>query len=70
MKVIPCCKWVILVLVILSNFNSTFAGNVIFVHVDGVGVANWQALRFLTVGPDGHIEWDKLPHIAVYRGHI
>ena len=33
-------------------------------------MANWQALRFLTVGPDGHIEWDKLPHIAVYRGHI
>ena len=25
--------------------------------------------RMLIAGPDGEINWDKLPHMAVYRGH-
>lgn len=44
-------------------------GNVIFYHVDGAGIAHWQMARFLLAGPDGEINWDKLPHVAVYRGH-
>jgi alkaline phosphatase len=52
------------------SFSLADRGSVIFLHVDGAGVANWQALRFITAGPDGETEWDRLPHIAVYRGHM
>lgn len=45
-------------------------GNVIFYHPDGTGVAHWQAVRFLTVGPDGRTNWDKLPAMAIYNGHM
>jgi alkaline phosphatase len=44
-------------------------GSVIFFHIDGAGVAQWQMARMLIAGPDGEINWDRLPHIAVYRGH-
>ena len=44
-------------------------GSVIFYHVDGTGIAHWQMARFLLAGPDGDINWDRLPHAAVYRGH-
>lgn len=46
------------------------ANNVIFIHPDGAGVANWQAARFYWAGPDAEINWDRIPHIAVYRGHM
>jgi alkaline phosphatase len=46
------------------------AGNVIFLHVDGFGVNHWNATRTLVAGPDGRIEWDRLPHMAVYSGHM
>jgi alkaline phosphatase len=45
-------------------------GNVIFVHPDGAGVAQWTAARLLMTGPDGVIAWDRLPHVGVYRGHL
>lgn len=44
-------------------------GNVIFFHIDGAGMAQWQMARMLIAGPDGEINWDKIPHVAVYRGH-
>ena len=44
-------------------------GSAIFYHVDGAGIAQWQMARMVMVGPDGKINWDKLPHVAVYRGH-
>ena len=44
-------------------------GSAIFYHVDGAGIAQWQMARMLIAGPDGEINWDKLPHVAVYRGH-
>lgn len=47
-----------------------FPGGAIFVHVDGAGVSAWNALRMLDAGPDGEIAWDRLPHAAVYRGHV
>jgi alkaline phosphatase len=46
------------------------ANNVIFIHPDGAGVANWQAARFYWAGPDAELNWDRIPHIAVYRGHM
>jgi alkaline phosphatase len=45
-------------------------GNAIFIHPDGASAASWAAARALWVGPDADLEWDKLPHIAVYRGHM
>jgi len=44
-------------------------GSVIFFHIDGAGMAQWQMARMLIAGPDGEINWDRIPHIAVYRGH-
>ena len=44
-------------------------GSVIFFHIDGAGLAQWQMARMLIAGPDGEINWDRLPHVAVYRGH-
>lgn len=45
-------------------------GNVIFLHPDGAGLQTWNALRFLTKGPDGHLNWDRMSHMASYRGHL
>ncbi|MDW8399886.1 MAG: alkaline phosphatase [Acetobacteraceae bacterium] len=45
-------------------------GNVIFFHPDGFGVNHWGATRFVHVGPDGRLNWDRLPHAAVYLGHM
>jgi alkaline phosphatase len=44
-------------------------GNVIFFHVDGAGVSAWQMARMVIVGPDGELRWDRLPYLALYRGH-
>jgi alkaline phosphatase len=45
-------------------------GNVIFLHPDGTGANHWLAARVLLVGPDGELNWDKIPHMGVYRGHM
>ena len=45
-------------------------GNVIFIHPDGASSASWTAARALYVGPDNDLHWDRLPAIAVYRGHM
>ncbi|MCF8242275.1 MAG: alkaline phosphatase [Melioribacteraceae bacterium] len=44
-------------------------GNVIFIHPDGTGLATWNALRLLEVGPDAKLNWDKLSNIGLYRSH-
>lgn len=49
---------------------SAFAGSVIFIHPDGAGISHWQAARFYWVGPDADLNWDRIPEIAVYRGHM
>ena len=46
------------------------AGNVIFFHPDGSGVNHWGAARMHIAGPDGEINWDRLPAIGVYTGHM
>ncbi len=54
-------------------FNASAAkhptGNAIFLHPDGVGMANWVAVRMLEHGPDGMTHWDKLETTGLYRGH-
>ncbi len=57
-------------LALLLAASSSPAANVIFIHPDGAGVSHWQAARFLHAGPDADLNWDRLPQIAVYRGHM
>jgi alkaline phosphatase len=45
-------------------------GNVIFMHPDGSGVNHWLAARMYWYGPDASMNYDKLPAMAVYRGHM
>lgn len=51
----------------LANLH---AGSVIFIHPDGAGISHWQAARFFWAGPDADLNWDRIPQIAVYRGHM
>lgn len=44
--------------------------NVIFFHPDGYGLGHWNSLRFWLKGPDGRLNWDKLPHLAPYTEHM
>ncbi len=45
-------------------------GSAIFIHPDGSSISAWAAVRLLTVGPDGMLNWDKLDRMGVYRGHL
>ena len=45
-------------------------GNVIFFHPDGTGVNHWAAARMHVAGPDGELNWDRLPGLGVYTGHM
>ncbi len=45
-------------------------GNVIFFHPDGAGLNHWTALRMKEVGPDGRLNYDALPAMAIYAGHM
>jgi len=44
--------------------------SLVFFHPDGAGLAGWNLYRILDYGPDGHSEWDLLPGLGVYRGHM
>jgi len=44
--------------------------NVIFFHPDGFGTSHWGVLRTYLVGPDGELNWDKLPYMAPYSEHM
>lgn len=45
-------------------------GNVIFIHPDGTALNHWTNARIYWEGPDGFLEWDLLPEMAAYRGHM
>lgn len=45
-------------------------GSVIFFHPDGTGANHWSAARMYFKGPDGVLNWDRLPSMALYRGHM
>jgi alkaline phosphatase len=49
---------------------SPTTGSVIFIHPDGASAATWEAARARWVGPDGELHWDRLPRVAVYKGHL
>lgn len=51
-------------------FAGNAIGNAIFIHPDGTALNQWHAARIFWVGPDGSLEYDKLPEIVVYRGHV
>jgi len=46
------------------------AGSVIFFHPDGTGFNHWAAARLYFKGVDSELNWDLLPHMAAYRGHM
>ncbi len=64
----------ILLLIFISfyaiNAQNNQTGNVIFIHPDGTGLSDWNALRLLKVGPDNLLNWDKLSGVGLYKGHI
>lgn len=45
-------------------------GSVIFFHPDGTGLNHWAAARLYFKGVDGTLNWDLLPYMAAYRGHM
>ncbi len=53
-----------------AESSTPIRGSAIFIHPDGTSISAWAALRLLTVGPDGMLNWDKLDHMGVYRGHL
>lgn len=53
-----------------DNGNSNASNNVIFIHPDGTGVADWNAARFVHEGPDGRLNWDTMSNSATYLGHM
>ncbi len=55
---------------LISNAQMSQTGNVIFIHPDGSGLNHWAAARMYWKGPDGMLEWDQLPFMAAYRGHM
>lgn len=61
---------VILLSITINAQNNSPKGNVIFIHPDGTGLADWNALRLLKSGPDGEINWDKHSGVGLYQGHI
>ena len=44
--------------------------NVIFIHPDGTSPSHFAAGRFVKLGPDGRLNWDKMTEAGVYLGHI
>lgn len=45
-------------------------GNVVFFHPDGSALQQWNAARMYWEGPDENLQWDLMPWMAVYRGHM
>jgi glycerophosphoryl diester phosphodiesterase len=48
----------------------TTGNHVIFIHPDGTSPAHYSAARFVSEGPDGRLNWDKLSNAGVYLGHM
>ncbi len=61
---------VLLALLFTASAHAGPLGSVIFIHPDGTSAATWAAARALYVGPDSDLNWDRLPAIALYRGHL
>lgn len=48
----------------------TTGNHVIFIHPDGTSPSHYGAARFVSQGPDGRLNWDKLSNAGVYLGHM
>jgi alkaline phosphatase len=59
----------IIIALTFTQNRHTETGNVIFIHPDGTSLANWNAVRIFYYGPDGELNWDRLPQIGLYQGH-
>lgn len=53
-----------------ANATPPTTASVIFIHPDGASAATWAIGRAALVGPDADLHWDRLPAIALYRGHM
>jgi len=70
-KHMPTMLCLVLTLLIMGSSEPARAGgNVIFVHPDGSSLNHWNAARLRWAGPDGMLNWDRLPGMAVYRSHM
>ncbi len=58
------------IIITASTQTNSTNGNVIFIHPDGTGLADWNALRLIKAGPDSEINWDNMSGIGLYQGHI
>jgi glycerophosphoryl diester phosphodiesterase len=54
----------------LVNDTTSSRQNVIFIHPDGTTQSHFSTVRLLEAGPDGEINWDRLPNVAIYKGHL
>jgi len=54
----------------IATTQALTTGNVIFIHPDGAGANHWAAHRMYFRGLDGSSNWDLLPDMAIYRGHL
>lgn len=45
-------------------------GNVIFIHPDGHSPSIFGAARFVSLGPDGRLNWDMMSDSGIYLGHL
>ena len=48
----------------------TNGNHVIFLHPDGTSPSHYAAARFVSQGPDGRLNWDRLENAGVYLGHM
>jgi alkaline phosphatase len=55
----------------LGQSGPTPTGNgAIFFHPDGTSASHWDATRILYYGPDSYLNWDRIPVVTTYRGHL
>ena len=55
----------------LAQSGPTPTGNgAIFFHPDGTSASHWDATRILYYGPDSYLNWDRIPVVTTYRGHL
>ena len=50
--------------------QSPTGNGAVFYHPDGTSMGHWDVARILYYGPDGSLNWDQLPQMAAYRGHL
>ncbi len=65
-----CLCALVLILSAAGAREELVRGNVIFLHPDGTGLSSWNIARILFKGPDGTLNWDRIPHVGFYRSHM